>query len=296
MTDMDEITQLMNRLAAQEGFNTTFIEGVKIFRASHYTAPEPIYFEQRIIIVGQGRKRLTVGNTQYEYDPDNYLVVSAPLPAECETFAAPDAPFLAMAVDFNPGMLNKIIDKMEPYLDKEYTKPREFGQGIFTARANSQMKRAAVKLLQCLQSPMESSVLGTNAIEELIFRILCGENAPILYTLSMKNTKLAKIDKALKLIQGRYKEPLNVEELSASVNMSPSAFHRTFKKVTAASPIQYIKKIRLDKAREMILSEGFRVNEAANAVGYMSTTQFSREFKRYFGKSPVNYLNSYRTA
>lgn len=120
---------------------------------------------------------------------------------------------------------------------------------------------------------------------------MLGEDAASLIALATKNSKLSRIDKALKQIHGNYQSTIEVENLAKMVNMSPSAFHRAFKEVTASSPIQYLKKIRLSKARDLLLEHKVRVNEAAMEVGYESATQFSREFKRYFGLTPVECLS-----
>ncbi|MGD9212400.1 MAG: helix-turn-helix domain-containing protein, partial [Desulfobacteraceae bacterium] len=161
--------------------------------------------------------------------------------------------------------------------------------GLFLSRTTPKIKNVVVRLLRAIQSPVESKVLGEGIVHELIFRIMCSENASSLYALAMKNTNLARIDKALKLIHENYQDSINVEKLADIVNMSPSSFHRAFKKVTSSSPIQYVKKIRLDKAKSLLIEQGLRVNEAATQVGYESTTQFSREFKRHFGNSPISY-------
>ncbi len=107
----------------------------------------------------------------------------------------------------------------------------------------------------------------------------------------MKNTNLSKIDRALRQIHENYQHAMNIDKLAGLVNMSPSAFHKAFKEVTSSSPIQYLKKIRLDKARSLLMKHGIRVNEVATEVGYESATQFSREFKRYFGKTPVSFID-----
>jgi AraC-like DNA-binding protein len=153
------------------------------------------------------------------------------------------------------------------------------------AAVSPEIKEVVLRLLAALQSPIESSVLGKGLVYELLFRILCGENAAVLYALAMKNTTVAKIEKALKRIHSDYRSAMNVDSLASLVNMSPSAFHRAFNDVTASSPIQYIKKIRLTKARDLLLEQQVRVSEAANQVGYESAAQFSREFKRYFGNT-----------
>jgi len=291
---MGDISRLMAGLAGKEGVNPTNIHGVNIFKASQYQAPEPLCYQQGVIIAGQGRKRVFVDNHCFEYNPDNYLVLGVPLPARCETFAAKEAPFMALVVDFNPHILGRILERMEHYPGHDFDGFKSSQLGVFTARSSRETKETVLRLLRVLQSPMESRVLGEYMVNELIFRVLCGENAAILYGLCVKNTKLARIEKALSLIHQDFTRSLNIDELSSSVNMSQSGFHRTFKRVTGSSPIQYVKKLRLDRARDMLLGREVRVNEAASLVGYTSATQFSREFKRHFGKSPAIYVEARR--
>ncbi|BHH85222.1 AraC family transcriptional regulator [Desulforhopalus sp. 52FAK] len=287
---MDTTATLMAKLAHREGLNQTTLEGVSIYKTTEYRGREPLCYNQGVVIVGQGEKRVFLGDTVHEYNPNNYLVLSVPIPAECETFATKEKPLLGMMVDINIGMLNYLIAQMDEHIDHAMLAGDQKHESIYTARATPVIKDVVYRLLSSLQSPMEASVLGKNLVAELLFRIMCGENAASLYALAMKNTNLARIDKALKRIHSGYKETLPVESLASLVNMSPSAFHRSFQDVTSSSPVQYIKKIRLNKARELLLERSVRVGEAANVVGYESAAQFSREFKRYFGSSPSEYL------
>lgn len=285
---MDSIANLMGRLAKTEGVNDTLLSGVKIFKASQHKPRQPLCYEQGVFIVGQGSKHLFLDGKAYTYDPDTYLVLSVPLPAECETHATKDKPLLSLMVDIDPGQLNKIIGQMG---DHPPPPPRTSKhQGLFLARTTPEIKETITRLLYALLSPVEARVIGQGIVRELLFRIICGENAASLNALALKNTNLSRVDKALKNIHGNYRKPMDVENLAALVNMSPSAFHRAFKDVTASSPIQYLKKIRLTKAKTLLSENGIRVNEAATKVGYESATQFSREFKRYFGTSPVKYI------
>jgi AraC-like DNA-binding protein len=296
-TTMNDIADLMKKLAAKDGVNRTCIDGVKVYRSSKGTTRSPLLYEQGVIIVGQGSKKVYLGEKIYEYDPDHYLVLSVPIPAECETTATDEVPFLALLVDIDPGTINSIIsvidDDQKNFPSASYlnsSSGSECCQGLFVSRADDEFKATVSRLLKVLQSPVETAVLGKAMIHELIFRLLCGENSSSLYSLAMKNSSLARIDKALKQIHNSYHQPVSVENLAKTVNMSVSAFHRAFKDVTASSPIQYIKKIRVNKARDLIYEKGMRVNEAANMVGYESTSQFSREFKRYFGRSPARMV------
>lgn len=287
---MDKTAELMAKLAHSEGLNQTEISGVGIYKATEYKGREPLCYNQGVIIVGQGQKRVFLGDTVHEYNPDNYLVLSVPIPAECETFATKEQPLLALLVDIEIGMLNQLIAQMDEHIDHAMLVGDGKHQSIYTASATPLIKDVVYRLLSSLQSPMEADVLGRGLVEELLFRILCGENAASLYALAMKNTNLARIDKALKRIHLSYRESLPVDSLADLVNMSPSAFHRSFQDVTSSSPVQYIKKIRLNKARELLLEQSARVGEAATVVGYESAAQFSREFKRYFGSSPSDYI------
>lgn len=292
---MSERAILMNRLARQEGINATFLPSVKIYKASQSRPREPLCYEQGIIIVGQGAKRVFLGGKMYEYNQDNYLVLSVPIPAECETTACAEEPFLAMTVDIEIDMLNRIIDRMGDGFAHSIPNAPERQAGLFLAPMHPALLDAVHRLLRVLQSSLESGAIGLSIIEEVMFRILCGENASALYALTLKNTHLARIDKALKQIHAHFAQPINVESLAKMVNMSPSAFHRSFKDVTASSPLQYLKKMRLSKARTLLSEQGLRVNEAAAQVGYESATQFSREFKRYYGNAPVEHIGGARS-
>lgn len=285
---MDTIPIIMNRLARVEGVNMTRLSQARIYKASQFQPRQPLCYDQGVIIVGQGTKKIFIGDKSYEYNPDNYLVLSVPLPAECETRATPESPLLSLILDLDIPLIKDLINQIpEPPLN-QFSGIKT--QGLFLAKATLAIKDTTFRLLQALESPLEAKVMGPSIFRELMFRIVCGENGAALAAISMQNTKISRVDKALKQIHGNYDRPMDVDELADLVHMSPSAFHRTFKEVTASSPIQYIKKIRLDKARDLLTAQGLRVNEAAARVGYESPNQFSREFKRYFGASPMSFI------
>jgi AraC-like DNA-binding protein len=285
-TDVDQIAGLMAMLAPVDGANPTNLQGTLIVKSSQHTGRTPFLYNKGVILVGQGHKRVYLGDAVYEYNPENYLVVSVPIPAECETFATKDEPLLALVVDIDVGILNRIIRLMDERIDHALARQGERHKGLYVEPTTPEIKDTVLRLLAALQSPLESRVLGQGLVYELLFRIMCGKYGASLYALTMQNSNLAKIEKALKHIHSSYSEAMTVDSLAALVNMSSSAFHRAFNDATASSPIQYIKKIRLSKAREMLLEERVRVSEAAIQVGYESTAQFTREFKRYFGSTP----------
>jgi AraC-like DNA-binding protein len=283
---MKKIIQLLNKHAEGDGITNTILPGVKIYKATKDMPRNPLLYSQGIIYMAQGAKKIYLGDQMHEYGPSNYIVLGLPLPMECEAIAVDGKPLLALIVDIEISVLNNIINEMGDGLDSKKCDGSCKEPSLFTEAVNDKFLATILRILETLDSTTDVKILGSNLVKELVYRVMRGESADCLYALATKNTKLSKIDKALKEIHGNYQDDLNVDKLAAIVNMSVSAFHHTFKDVTASSPIQYIKKVRLSKARDLIRDDELRINEAARSVGYESVTQFSREFKRYFGNSP----------
>jgi AraC-like DNA-binding protein len=137
-------------------------------------------------------------------------------------------------------------------------------------------------------------VLGRQIVREIVFRVLCGEQGGSLRALASRDDHFARIARVLKYVHTEYSKPIRVEELARKAGMSVAAFHHDFKLVTASSPLQYLKRIRLDQARRLMTHEGYNAGAAARAVGYESASQFGREFKRLFGATPVEDLERTR--
>lgn len=286
---MDTITQLMNHQAPKEGVNPSRLPGIFLYRASWPAARQPLCYQRGIIIVGQGTKQVYLGDRTYVYDPDNYLVLSVPLPAECDTRCTPESPMLSMFVDLDLDQIRELIGELP---EQGLPPASEEGDALALAKVTQEIRDVTLRLLRALLSDLESRVMGPALVRELMFRVLMGENSRALRSLIRQESRISRVDKALNRIHDNYAAPMDVAELAALVHMSPSAFHRAFKEVTASSPIQYLKKIRLDKAKGLLLDQGMRVSEAAVRVGYESPNQFSREFKRYFGASPVSFSSA----
>lgn len=133
-------------------------------------------------------------------------------------------------------------------------------------------------------------------MREIQYRALCGTQAPVLYSLAMHSGTFSRVAHALRIMQSDFSAKLDVEQLANSARMSASVFHRAFKEITSDSPMQYIKKVRLTKAKNLIIQEKMKAYIAADKVGYESPSQFSREFKRYFGQSPTEMIRDVRSA
>jgi AraC-like DNA-binding protein len=236
-----------------------------------------------IAFVGQGRKRGYLGDEVYVYDPFNYLVLSVPLPVECEWEASPEEPLLVVAVNVEPTMLGEMLLEMDEPLPPVGPTPR----GISTNAMSEELSGAVIRLLECLKCPLDSRMLGRQIVREIVYRVLRGEQGGSLRALASREEHFTRIARVLKDIHTECAKPFTVEGLAKRAGMSVAAFHHNFKLVAASSPLQYLKRVRLDRARRLMALDGYNASTAARAVGYESPSQFSREFKRLFGVTPV---------
>jgi AraC-like DNA-binding protein len=276
------MTELLQSLATGQGVRPSILEGVKLMRSDHSLPRAPVLYEPGIFIVGQGRKRGYLGSQIYTYDPHNYLVLSAPMPFECETEAGPHGPFLAVSISIDLTVLSELLMK----LDSRPSPEAASAHAMCSVPLDLALSEAGVRLLESLQSPTDARILGPQIMREITYRVLCGERGDSLRALIALNGRVRQIQRALDRMHTGYAQPLDISTLAGDAGMSLSAFHHHFKAVTALSPLQYLKTIRLHKARMLMVQEGLGAGIAAGRVGYESTSQFSREFKRFFGATP----------
>jgi AraC-like DNA-binding protein len=275
------LVELLGSLATEEGNRPSRLEQVRFIRVANRCPRGPSVYEPSIIIVGQGRKIGYLGEKVYVYDPNNYLVLSVPLPFECETSAEPGKPFLAVAIAMEPRAIGELLDEMADGI----LAPDEV-TGIYSTPLTDKLHDATIRLLECLGSETESRILGPQIVREITYYVLKGPQGAGLRAVVARDSRFAQIAKVLRRMHEDYSRSLDVHELAREANMSVSAFHHNFKAVTSSSPLQYLKRIRLHKARMIMAQEGLGAGGAAERVGYASASQFSREFKRFFGESP----------
>jgi AraC-like DNA-binding protein len=259
------------------------VKGVNLFRIDTSFPRTPKSYDPRIIIMAQGRKRVFLGNEVYTYDPTHYLVLSVPLPIECEAIAMPGEPILGFYITVEPLVVGEILLEMDDTLHHAESLPK----GIYGAHLTEIIADAAIRLLLTLSSPRDVRILGPMIVREIVYRVLCGENGGALQALAYRNRRFFQIARVLNKIHETYDEGLDVRTLAMEAGMSVSAFHTGFKAVTNASPLQYIKSVRLHKARLLMNQEGLNAYSAALRVGYESPSQFNREYKRFYGITPA---------
>jgi AraC-like DNA-binding protein len=277
------LATLLSEVAADEGIHQTLVDGVLVVRRSEPRPRTPVVYEPMIVVVAQGRKRGYLGDEVYVYDPLNYLVLSVPLPVECEWEASAEEPLLVVAIRVEPTMVGEIVLEMDEPLPPVGPIPR----GISTTPMSDELSGAVIRLLECLKCPLDSRMLGRQMVREIVYRVLRGEQGGSLLSLASRDEHFTRIARVLKHIHTEYAKPFTVESMAKRAGMSVAALHHNFKLVTASPPLQYLKRIRLDRARRLMALDGYNSSTAARAVGYESPSQFSREFKRLFGVTPV---------
>jgi len=294
---MSQMAELLKSFPAiDDGPSESSLKGVLFFKETKHIPRKPMVYNPGICIVVQGHKIGYLGGQTFRYDAKNYLVTSVTMPFECETFASPEEPLRGLYIDIDMAQLHDLIGRLGLQAEIGIASEKGLPRGIGPAVMDEDMADATTRLVKCLQSEAESQILGPGLVREILYRALCGTQAPVLYSLAMHSGTFSQVARVLKIMQSDYAGKLDVEHLANKAHMSASAFHRAFKEITSDSPMQYLKKIRLTKARDLIVQENMKAYIAADKVGYESSSQFSREFKRYFGQSPAEMMRELRAA
>lgn len=277
------LVRLLEPLARNEWLTESSLEQVSFIRSNRSIPRKPVSYEPSIIIIAQGQKIGYVGSETYVYDPNQYLVLSVPLPFECETIASRQEPLLGVAISVDVTTVSELLLEMDDSTSLSGPVPR----GIYSTALTRELTDATVRLLECLSHPSDQRVLGPQILREIIYRVLRGNQGLALRALAARHSHFGQIARVLKRIHTEIESDLDVRSLAQEAHMSVSSFHSTFKAVTASSPLQYVKSVRLHKARMLMIQDGLNATTAATRVGYTSPSQFSREFKRYFGSTPT---------
>lgn len=293
---MKELAKLMQSYANVKSLNAlngayqTATPGVKFYRASASSDREPLLYQSGIIVMGQGRKNIYITDNCVQYGPGDYLVLGVPMPLECEAFSDGDLAILGLVIDVEPHTLHKLVSQIdEQYKQLKMAKNSDKAMLDFGIKSNSlddNFNSTIIRLIKVLHNDIEAKILGPAIVEEIVYRALVGTDGHILFDLARHDGHYARIARVLDTLHKAYAEVISIEHLAAQAHMSVSGFHRAFRQVTSETPLQYLKKIRLNKAKDLILVEGKQATEAAMLVGYTSASQFSREFKRHFNATP----------
>lgn len=253
----------------------TAIDGVLLSAASQAGEPRASSTGTVFALIAQGSKRLSLGDRVYDYGPGQYLVASVDLPI---TGHYTRAPALGFGLVLRPAAIAELL------LDGVETGPPPSGLGV--SDAPEALLDAVVRMVQLLDHPADQAVLAPMLEREILWRLLSGPLGPTVRGIGVADSSLTAIGRAVRWITEHYDRAFRVDEIARSCGMSVSAFHRHFVAVTALSPIQFQKQIRLQRSRLLLLGGTDDVGSVAFRVGYESVSQFSREYRRQFGLPP----------
>jgi AraC-like DNA-binding protein len=292
METLTDIAALIARHVSKDGFHATPIERVTLVRSSTLTMPMPNVYRPQLCLVAQGRKDVTLGERVFRYTPGRYGIVTYDLPAIGQVIeATPDNPYLCLYLDFDPVMLGELALRVPP--SPEASCP---SIGKTVSDAGAALLDAALRLLRLLDDPAALPVLGPLAEQEILYHLLAGPDGARMRHITSSQGRVAHVGRAIAWIGKNFRERFSVERLAAEAGMSPSSLHEHFRAVTAMTPLQFQKQLRLQEARSLMLVQAIDVTTAALRVGYESPTQFSREYRRHFGESPARDIARLRAS
>jgi len=249
-------------------------------------------YDPMVNLILQGSKTMTVGDRTLRYDPATYFVMSIELPAVGTIHpAASGEPYLALSLTLDPTVLSTLLtDLPSParrrHSENENEIKNDNNAGFSVAATTPALMDAWLRMLKLMAKPDEIAALAPVYEREILYRVLQGPHGWMLRDIAAPDTAMARVSQAIQWIRRDFAEPIRVEALAQRAAMSVSAFHRHFKAVTTLSPLQYQKRVRLLRARTLMVASGKSVSNAAFEVGYESTTQFSRDYARVFGLPP----------
>ncbi|CDX16299.1 Transcriptional regulator AraC protein [Mesorhizobium sp. ORS 3324] len=291
METWTEIAAVIARHASRDGFHATPIERVTIARSSTVTMPMPNVYRPQLCLVAQGQKEVTLGDRVFRYAPGRYGIVTHDLPVTGQVIeATPDKPYLCLFLDFDPVMLGQLALRVPP--------PRAPSPpiGKTVSDAGASLLDAVLRLVRLLDDAAALPVLGPLAEQEILYRLLAGPDGARMRHITSGQGRVAQVGRAIAWIGQNFRERLSIERLAAEVGMSPSSLHEHFRAVTAMTPLQFQKQLRLQDARSLMLVQDVDATTAAFHVGYESPSQFTREYRRHFGEPPARDIARLRAS
>ncbi len=286
-----ELGALVSKFSSGEGMHRTAIGGLYCIKLSERQMQLPSVYEPSICVIVQGAKQVLLEDEIYRYAPPQFLAVSVDLPLVGQVIeASAEKPYLCLAIDIDARTIADLISHSG---DPSWSRG-ETSRGLFVGDMDRALKESALRLTRLLETPRDIAVLAPLMLREFHYRVLSSPYGAAIAQMAIAGSNTHKIGQIVRRIKTRLAEPIRVEELASMANMSPSSFHQHFKAVTAMSPVQYQKRLRLTEAWHILLAENADASSAAYRVGYQSVSQFSREYARMFGAPPRRDVESIR--
>ncbi len=270
----------------------TDIPGVTLHRRTAPTVPCSMTYEPCVTVMAQGRKRVELGRTTFTYGESQYLLTSLDLPIVSQIVeASEEAPCLAMSLKLEMPVIRELLSREEI----QVSEPPSDTPAMATGEATPEFLSACCRLMDLLDTPQDIPFLSGLIQREIIYRILRGPEGARLRAIATLGDQSNRTAKAIAWVKANYPKPLRVEDLAQIAGMGVSTLHHHFRALTAMSPVQYQKQLRLQAARGRMLIDGLDAASAAFEVGYESASQFNREYSRFFGQPPMRDVRTLRS-
>lgn len=285
-----EIVSIASRHAQGEGETLTPIENLILSRRTQPSAPCHGSYRPCMALVLQGAKSVRLGEETLSYGRGDYLLTSLDLPVAWRIAeASEEAPHLCLSLIIDNTGLSELLRRV----DAPRPAPGSDGRrGMAVNAATPEILDAAVRLLRLLDRPEDIPAMAPLLQQEILYRLLTGPDGGRLLNIAIADSRSNRVARAVAWLRENYAQPLRIEELAERVSMSVSSFHHHFKEVTAMTPVQYQKRLRLHEARRLMLVERLDVGSAGFRVGYRSPSQFTREYGRLYGLSPARDIEA----
>jgi AraC-like DNA-binding protein len=289
-------TELAHKIALFAGSAETLITGIPgliLVRHTSLGTPNCVTYEPSLALIAQGRKRVELGRRTFIYDESRFLLTSVDLPAVSQvTEASEETPFLALVLKLEMPVIRELLTQEELHVAAEAPD----SPAMTTGEATPELLAACCRLVDLLASPRDIPFLAGLIQREIIYRILTGAAGARLRAIATLGDQSHRTAKAIAWLRTNYSKPLRVEQLAQLAGMGVSTLHHHFRALTAMSPLQYQKQLRLQTARGRMLTDGLDAASAAFEVGYESPSQFNREYSRFFGQPPMRDIRTLRLA
>jgi AraC-like DNA-binding protein len=288
----DKLVERIARAIREDG-RVEPLKGLRLHRASSPTEWVHGVSDPAFCVIAQGSKEVFLGDDRYQYDPMHYLLATAELPIVSHVIeASQERPYLSLSVKLDPTLVGSVM------VEAGHVSPRSHAdvRAINVSPLDASLLDAVVRLVRLLDTPAEASFLMPLITREIVYRLLMGEQGDRLRHIALQGGHTQRIARAIERLRQEFDQPLRIDDIAQELGMSVSSFHHHFKAVTAMSPLQFQKQMRLQEARRLMLGEGLDAASAGYRVGYNDASHFNREYKRLFGLPPLRDVERLREA
>ncbi len=299
MLRLAELAGTVERLTQRDGEHVTAVPGLTLLRLSEPCLPMCAVHRPALCLIAQGAKHLMLADERYAYDAATFLVVAQDLPVMAQVVqASRQTPYLCVRLNFDPAELAQCV--LEWTLDRppgvQRHEPADAAdrRGLFVGMVQASLLDPVLRLVRLLDTPQDIGALAPLAVREIVYRLLAGPEGWRLTAFGHSGSSARRVALAIAWLRRHFAQPLRIDDLARAAHMSNSSLHHHFKAVTAMSPLQYQKRLRLVEARRLMLGGQLDAATAADTVGYQSPSQFSREYSRMFGAPPARELRAWR--